>query len=72
MLKFLPYDGTHSVEDKMPAPNTMLIIDCAENSDSVGGGAATLGIDGKWYWTYDCEIYEECKYPVARWQYMRQ
>lgn len=63
-------DGKHSVEDCLPEPNVMLKIYCAENSDHVGGGAATLGKDGKWYWTFDCEIAEECTYPVTHWRYL--
>lgn len=69
-LSFMPTDGYHSVADCLPEPNVMLIIECADNEDSVGGGAATYGTDGKWYWTYDYEISEECPYPVSRWKYM--
>lgn len=63
-------DGKHAVVDRMPEPNVMLKIYCAENPDHVGGGAATLGADGKWYWTYNCEIAEECTYPVTHWRYL--
>lgn len=63
-------DGKHAVTDCLPEPNVMLKIYCAENSDHVGGGAATLGEDGKWYWTFDCEIAEECTYPVTHWRYL--
>lgn len=66
-----PYDGKHSVADgDMPEPNIQLCIYCAENSDSVGGGAAALGTDGKWYWTHDWKLNQECKYPVTHWIYL--
>lgn len=70
LLKFLPDDGDHNVRDKLPEPNTQLFIRCAENADSVGGGAATYGEDGKWYWSYDYMRSEECVYPVESWSYM--
>lgn len=71
LLKQRPCDGKHSVTDgDMPEPNTLLIIDCAENADSVGGGAAVLGDDGKWYWSHDWKQTEECKYTVTHWCYL--
>jgi hypothetical protein len=70
LLNFLPNDGVHDVSEKLPEPNTQLYIRCAENADSVGGGAATFGEDGKWYWSYDYMRSEECVYPVERWSYM--
>lgn len=69
-LKRLPDDGKHSVADRMPEAGVQLLIYCAENDDSVGGGAAALGEDGKWYWTYDYKLHEECKYPVTHWRYL--
>lgn len=69
-LKRLPDDGKHSVEDRMPEPGVQLMIYCAENDDSVGGGAAALGEDGKWYWTYDLKLHKECKYEVTHWRYL--
>lgn len=70
-LGFLPDDGKHSIADgDYPKPNIMLLIFCAENFDSVGGGAATFGTDGKWYWTCDCKISEPCKYTVTHWRYL--
>jgi len=69
-LCFMPTDGYHSVAECLPEPNVMLIIECADNEDNVGGGAATYGTDGKWHWTYDYEISEECPYPISRWKYM--
>lgn len=67
LLKRLPDTGKHSVEDGvMPEPNVQLIIDCAEDV----GGAAAYGIDGKWYWTFDWEIKEECKFTVTHWRYL--
>lgn len=71
MLKRRPDDGKHSVADgDMPEPNVQLMIYCAENEDSVGGGAAALGADGKWYWTYDWKLDKECKYTVTHWRYL--
>lgn len=71
LLKRRPYDGKHSVADgDMPEPGFQLSIYCAPNEDSVGGGAATLGADGKWYWTYDYRLDIECKYQVTHWQYL--
>lgn len=71
LLKRKPFDGKHSVaEGDMPEPNVQLIIYCAENPDSVGGGAAALGEDGKWYWTFDYKLSQECTYPVTHWIYL--
>lgn len=71
LLKRKPFDGKHSVEEgDMPKPNVQLMIYCAENEDSVGGGAAALGADGKWYWTYDWKLDKECKYTVTHWRYL--
>jgi hypothetical protein len=70
LLNFLPDDGYHKVSEKLPEPNTLLHIRCAENKDNVGGGAATYGEDGQWYWTYDYMRSEECVYPVTEWSYM--
>jgi hypothetical protein len=70
LLNFLPDDGYHNVNDKLPEPNTQLYICCAKNADNVGGGAATFGEDGKWYWSYDYMRSYECVYPVTEWSYM--
>ena len=70
LMAWKPDDGKHAVTDCLPEPEVMLKIYCAENADHVGGGAATLGKDGKWYWTYNCEISEECTYPVTHWRYL--
>lgn len=71
LLKRKPYDGKHSVADgDMPEPNVQLAIYCAENADSVGGGAAALGEDGKWYWTFNYKLDQECKNPVTHWIYL--
>lgn len=71
LLKRKPFDGKHSVaKGDMPEPNVQLCIYCAENPDSVGGGAAALGEDGKWYWTFDYKLSQECKYPVTHWIYL--
>jgi hypothetical protein len=69
-VKSLPYDGVHLVRDELPEPNVQLCIDLEENEDSVGGGAAALGADGKWYWTFDGEITDDCRYKVKSWQYL--
>ena len=68
-LKILPNDGCYSVSERMPEPNTQLYIKCAENADSVGGGAATYGDDGKWYWTYDWMRDIPCEFTVTHWCY---
>lgn len=71
LLKIKPYDGKHSVADgDMPEPNVQLYIYLAENADSIGGGAAALGEDGKWYWTFDYKLHQECKYTVTHWCYL--
>ena len=64
-LKVLPYDGKHDVSEKLPIPNTLLCIDCKESI----GGVATLGDDGKWYWSYDYQMDEKCDYTVKNWRY---
>ncbi len=69
MLPDLQYDGDHLVTDKLPRENIQLIITLEENKDSVGGGAATFS-NGKWYWTYNREKTEECRYKVASWCYI--
>ena len=69
-LKRLPDDGRHCVKNRMPEPGVQLMIYCAVNADNVGGGEAALGEDGKWYWTRDYKLYEECKYPVVYWRYL--
>ena len=69
-LKRLPDDGQHYVGDRMPEAGVQLMIYCEENDDSVGGGAAALGNDGKWYWTRDWKLYQECKYTVTHWRYL--
>jgi len=66
LLKVLPDDGWHLVSEKMPEPNTQLIIECAEPY----GGAATYGDDGKWYWTYDWQRDIPCEFTVTRWCYL--
>lgn len=72
ILEVIPDDGKHSLVDgdPLPKPNVQLMIYCAENNDSVHGGAATLGTDGKWYWTYDMRICKPCKYTVTHWRYL--
>lgn len=71
LLKIKQDDGKHTVSDgDMPEPNVQLFIYCAENADSVGGGAAALGEDGKWYWTFDYKLHQECKYTVTHWSYL--
>lgn len=69
-VRELPFDGKHSVNDALPEPNVQLYITVDENKDRVGGGAAAFGNDGKWYWTFNGEMTDECKYRVSQWCYL--
>jgi len=66
------FSGYFSTIDKMPDPNVQLSIILEENEDHVGGGAAAFGSDGKWYWTFNEEITEECVYTVKSWCYLEK
>ena len=61
------YDGWHDVADQMPKPNIQLHIEC--DNDNIGG-AGMFCEDGKWYWTWDGQPDEECKFTVTRWSYL--
>lgn len=69
-VKSLPFDGAHRAQDELPEPNVQLCVIVEENEESIGGGAATLSEDGKWYWTFDGEPTDECKYQVNQWCYL--
>ena len=66
-VRRLPSDGYHSVSDRMPEPDVQLDIQC-DNDDI--GGAAALGEDGKWYWTWNGELDQEVTFEVTRWMYL--
>lgn len=67
VLGLRPYDGKHEIADGiMPESNVQLRIQCRESV----GGAAALGKDGKWYWTFDMRLDIECEFTVTHWEYL--
>jgi hypothetical protein len=67
ILGVMPYDGKHAIADGIvPKPNVQLRIECKEPV----GGAAALGRDGKWYWTFDMRLDVECEFTVTHWEYL--
>ena len=60
------------VRQNPPRPDVQVIITVAENKDSVCGGAAMLGSDGVWYWTYNGEKTDKVPYPVIGWSYIEE
>ena len=59
-----------NVRRNPPRPDIQVIITVAKNADSVGGGAAILGSDGVWYWTYNGEKTDKVPYSVTGWTYI--
>lgn len=67
ILEIRPDDGKHAIVDGfMPEPNVQLRIQCKEPI----GGAAALGDDAKWYFTYDMRLDMECEFTVTHWEYL--
>lgn len=58
------------VRQHPPRPEVQVIITVAKNKDGVVGGAAMLGSDGVWYWTYNGEKTGKVPYDVIGWKYI--